>query len=150
MSIVSFTVVYPESKEGEYGSKEDPSPYVNLSNPKLDCIVDGDEVVIDKTLISVIVNYPLRDRFFLPLRTSNAKGFTRRELAKGISELYKWIYNVETNTSDVPEGRHSVYKLNRNRTDGYFGIWGHDIGDLDLHTVTYDASLDAYMLGIDS
>ena len=40
--------------------------------------------------------------------------------------------------------------VNRANTDGIHGIYGHDLGDLALHTVTYDIEAGKIYLGIDS
>ncbi|WP_300027237.1 hypothetical protein [uncultured Maribacter sp.] len=64
-------------------------------------------------------------------------GFTRKELAQKISIEYNRIYEEEedsANTKTTPlEKRQGL--INRNKTDGKYGIWGHDIDDLDLSAI---------------
>jgi len=44
-------------------------------------------------------------------------------------EDYQHIYKEEDAASNIPPGN-IPGMLNRNSTDGPYGIWGHDIGDL--------------------
>ena len=53
-------------------------------------------------------------------------GFTREALANAACLLYKEIYRLE----------------NAKKTKGLFGIWGHGIGDLVLHTIAVRAAKD--------
>lgn len=40
------------------------------------------------------------------------------------------IYKIEDDTIETKNKKQNVAMLNRCETDGEFGIWGHDIGDL--------------------
>lgn len=125
-------------------------PYVSIVDPPFNRIKNLKEYVIHKPNITLEVKYPLRDKFLFPLYSNDDSGFTREQLVKSICNLYKWIYQVEEKTSDVKTGQHPAFYFNRNQTYGYFGIWGHGIEDLDLHTIYYDSDRDVYTLGIDS
>lgn len=122
---------------------------ITMSNARLDLIKDAEEVVITKPCITVLVDYPLKDGFMFPLY-ANSDSFTRKDLVHKVLKLYEWIYKTESRTSNIKEGSHPYFDFNRNTTDGYFGIFGHSLDDLILHTVTYDATRDIYFLGIDS
>ena len=112
------------------GSKEEPSPYVSLADPPLSCILDGDYIVIYDTEIMVAVSYPLRKEFVFTVKAPDgAQGFSRCSLVQAISDLYKDIYD--------DDGR-------------YYGVWGHHLDDLELHTVLYDEERKVYTLLIDS
>ncbi len=148
---ITFQVDDPENKS------DGPSPYVNLADPEKDLkqVRNPEEVVLTATELLVILDYPLRQEFSFPIKASSPGGFTRAELARKIADLYKRIYEEEAQTSKtavIPlEQRKGL--VNRNKTDGKYGIWGHDLSDLDLHTIEVsrraDGTLLAY-LGIDS
>ena len=149
---VCFEVVHPESGAGEYGSKEDPSPYVHLANvtPAIDNMLAADEVVIPKKTIRLQVKYPLACPYIAPADPPDGhSGFTRAALAKTISSLYHWIYDEEERTSTIATST-VPGTLNRTKTAGRFGIWGHDLGDLALEAVWYNSKTDVYELYISS
>ena len=58
------------------------------------------------------------------------------DFIRAFCEGYQEIYNLERDSSKIKEGT-IPGMLNRNRTDGCFGIWGHDIDDLVLEDVTF-------------
>lgn len=62
-------------------------------------------------------------------------------------QLYRRIYDEETRsmTNLKPSGT----LLNRGFSNGKYGIWGHDLGDLDMHAV-YKGIDGVYGLLIDS
>jgi len=147
--VVEFKIDDPEWDE--------PSPYVSLENPESDIrnMRNPDEIVLAATQLTLVLNYPLSKEWEFPVKSQSPKGFSRAELARLISETYKAVYAEEERTSKVqvvpPDQRTGL--INRNKTDGKYGIWGHDLGDLVLHTVEAtkkaDGSMVAY-LGIDS
>lgn len=160
---ITFMIIDPEAKDGEWGSSLDPSPYVGLSEDKLTNAVgwmqDKFDVVIDKPKICVLFDYPLAKAhkiYLVPL--FGAKNFTRVGLAKAIAVKYQEIYAEEAKTSEesigerlTRQGQTNDWQMaNRAKTNGKWGIWGHDLSDLDLHTVTYNPEMDLYTLGIDS
>lgn len=148
--IITFKLINPLKKKGEYMSKEEPSNYINLDDPEeLEYIQDGDVIVIDKECITLIVDYPLKQKFYFPIRASVKEGFSRRDLVLQISNLYKWIYSWESKTTKIPVLPHPKFRYNRGVTDGYFGIWGHYLDDLGLHSIAYNKKKDVYILGID-
>lgn len=149
---IYFDKVDPAAKPGEYMSKEDPSPYFSLENGEetIKFMLNPDQVVIKKPIITLKIDYPLENPVLLPLQAPDPNvGFTRKQLALGISNIYKWMYDVEKRTTRLPI-QNIPGLLNRDNTNGYFGIWGHHLGDLDLHTVTFDRTNNIYILGIDS
>jgi hypothetical protein len=51
--------------------------------------------------------------------------------------LYHEIYKEEertANTKTIPLNKREGL-VNRNKTDGKYGVWGHDISDLDLSSI---------------
>lgn len=164
MTDINFSIVWEDAQSGEYGSPEDPSPYFGLSREKLSRSLNGlqnpDEKVIDKSYIRVLFDYPLETEHILTLVPPDGKEyFTRASLGKAIALKYQEIYDEEEKTTELPvetlaqrmakEGK-ECYLINRAETNGNWGIWGHALGDLDLHTVSYDNQQDYYTLGIDS
>ncbi len=79
----------------------------------------------------------------------NKDGFTRALLARLISDEYHNIYEIEEQTTDKSPALLSGW-LNRNETNGAYGIYGHMIEDLLLHTLWYDPSTRVVRLGVDS
>jgi hypothetical protein len=107
--------------------------------------LDPDEKVIDLTTIRIKYTYPLSNS--VTYRVSSRNGFTRKQLAKIIARRYQMIYDEEEATSDVAV-ENIPNMLNRCQTTGRFGIWGHCIDDLILHTAHIDG--DLITLGLDS
>ena len=114
------------------------SPYVSLSDPdsSIARLEGADDVVLACAAIMVLVEYPLRKEFEFPASTWET-GFTRGELVRAVSAIYQHIYEEEEKTTRVPiiPPEKRVGMANRNRTDGTFGIWGHDLTDLDLRAI---------------
>lgn len=134
-----------------------PSPYVSLFNPEPDIrnMRNRDEIVLTAIHLTLVLDYPLNREWEFPVDSKSLNGFTRVELARLISDTYKAVYAEEERTSKVPVVPldQRIGLINRNKTEGKYGIWGHDLGDLVLHTVEVirmpNGSLVAY-LGIDS
>jgi hypothetical protein len=148
---IAFQVDDPEN------GPDVPSPYVSLADPEKDLkrIRSPDEVVFTATELIVVLDYPLRKEFGFPISASSSKGFTRAELVRKIADLYKKVYEEEERTSKIAvipmEQRKRL--INRNETNGKYGIWGHDLDDLVLHTIEISRTADGTVraqLGIDS
>ena len=109
-------------------------PWVSISNYEVQqpLLIKPDELVIQSSKISILIDYPLKKPVMFEVVSDN--GFTRSELGKEISTLYKKIYSEEESTSSeriIPLSERKGI-INRNETNGKYGIWGHDIEDLDL------------------
>lgn len=148
---ITFQVDDPKNKS------EGPSPYVNLADPEKDLkqMRNAEEVVFKGTELIVILDYPLREEFSFSVRASSSAGFTRAELVRKVADLYKKVYEEEAQTSKIAviplDQRKGL--INRNETDGKYGIWGHDLSDLDLHTIEISRGASGAVLahlGIDS
>jgi hypothetical protein len=98
-------------------------------------LLHKDEVVINEPKITVIIDYPLTNEYTFDLESKN--GFTRWQLLKAISDNYYKLYAEEEKSATVKTipiaERKTMY--NRNRTNGKYGIWGHDIADLILDEI---------------
>lgn len=116
-------------KDGIIPSIRIDSPQVEIKN-----LIGRDEVVIKEKELTVIVDYPLSSNYKFELISK--KGFTRAQLINEISNRYYQLYDEEEKTATiktVPMQQRKI--LNRNQTNGKYGIWGHDIGDLVLDEI---------------
>ena len=123
------------------------SPYIHLEDPDEDIenLEQPNEIVTPKD-IRIRFRYPLSQEFVFEYHNTN-NGYTRRELAKLISDEYKRIYEEEEEDDGDPGMIPGMY--NRNSSHGRYGIWGHYLGDLLLHEVISEGG-GMYRLGIDS
>ena len=112
-------------------------PWASLQKAETDLVnlVDGDELVIRQTSIRIIIDYPLTNQYEFTLTSD--KGFTRTQLLSEISKHYYKIFDEEEESATIktipPDKR--TLMANRNETNGKYGIWGHDIADLDLSSI---------------
>jgi hypothetical protein len=113
-------------------------PWISIENPEseMDRLIDSNEIVIPYSEITIIIDYPLNKPTSFVL-TNSKNGFTKKELILEISKKYHEIFTVEETTATIktipPDKRKKI--MNRNETNGNYGIWGHDIGDLDLSSI---------------
>jgi len=112
-------------------------PWVKIADPKkqLDSLINGDEIVISSPKATLIIDYPLTHKAIFYIESPN--GFSRKQLILLISEKYHQIYKEEEDGATIktiPVDERGD-ELNRNKTNGKYGIWGHDITDLDLDSI---------------
>ncbi len=159
---VNFETPY----EDNYDEKGDinVSPYIPLCKGYGDDAFIGltnpDEVVIPESEIKIKFHYPLKTELISVFKADTEDGFTRKGLAKVVIKTYEEIYEAEEKTyTESSASRHTsmygeahpgVLLLNREETNGTYGIYGHDIEDLLLHRVSYNARAGYWTLGIDS
>lgn len=112
-----------------------------------------DEILNNKEIVlppekeyTLIIDYPLKNAAKFKVKTGK-KGLSRAKLVAAIIKYYKKIYQIEDSTSDILPGK-IPGMLNRNITNGMFGVWGHDIEDLVL--VDCMVSRGKIYLGVDS
>jgi hypothetical protein len=129
----------------EFGVKAEPEdakdfedgiiPWINIEKPEnqINRLIDADKVVITDSEVTLVIDYPLNKPTEFILKNSG-KGFTKKQLVLEISKKYHEIYEAEESsakTKTIPaEKREGL--INRNETNGKYGICCHDIGDLDL------------------
>ncbi|KAL8292779.1 hypothetical protein RQP46_001391 [Phenoliferia psychrophenolica] len=76
-------------------------------------------------------------------------GFSREEIIWAVVQMYRYVYAVEEETMPEEHGHeNSGMLLNRGRTGGK--IWGHDLGDLVLHTACWYPATSEIHVGLDS
>jgi hypothetical protein len=112
-------------------------PWVNINDPKkqLDSLLSADEIVLTSPKATLIIDYPLTQKAIFIIESPN--GFSRKQLILLISEKYHQIYKEEEDGATIktiPVDERGD-ELNRNKTNGKYGIWGHDITDLDLDSI---------------
>lgn len=119
-------------------------PWISLENPEseINQLINADEIIIKQTTINIIFDYPLNNPATFEFK--NEKGFNRIDLILLISKKYHEIYKEEENsakTKTIPLDKRTGI-INRNETDGKYGIWGHDLADLDLSGIEIHQSND--------
>jgi hypothetical protein len=107
---------------------------IRIDSPgkELPALIGRNETVVASTKAIIIIDYPLNNEYSFELYSKT--GFTREQLIIAISEQYYKLYEEEeltARTKTVPIAKRTKM-YNRNQTDGKYGIWGHDIGDLVL------------------
>lgn len=119
-------------------------PWISLQNPELEInqLINANEIVIKQSTINIIFDYPLNKPANFEFK--NEKGFNRKDLILLVSKKYHEIYNEEeksAKTKTIPIDKR-IGIINRNETDGKYGIWGHDLSDLDLSGIEIHQSTD--------
>lgn len=112
-------------------------------------IIDKDELYIDKPTIRILIEYPLEKSVVFECKAKNGQNFTRGDFAEAVRTIYKRVYDEENSTTNIEPG-FIPNMLNRNTTNGKYGIWGHVIEDLILELVYYSAAADLYILSMGS
>jgi hypothetical protein len=147
---ITFCLIDPEVKPGEYMSAQNPSPYFRLGKPELSLsyLQAKDSIVIpNQPKIRVLFSYPMRNPCVRELKTSDDKPhWTRGALAYALAREYKKIYDEESLTSTIPEGPHERLVYNRNETNGTHGLCHHFLHQLCLTSVAYDAKHEYFVL----
>jgi len=123
-------------------------PWASIGKPEKDfpTLIDRDIIVIDENKITIIIDYPLTHEYRFDMVSNN--GFTRVQLLKEISKQYYNIYDEEEKSATIktvpPKDRTTTY--NRNQTNGKYGIWGHDISDMDLEEISVFKTPDGQLV----
>ncbi len=112
-------------------------PWIDIEYPEKEIknLLDKDKVVIEDSVVTIIIDYPLNIAYRGELKSKN--GFTKQQLIRLISAHYHKIYEEEELTASIKtvpiKKRTKMY--NRNQTNGKYGIWGHDLADLVLDEI---------------
>lgn len=72
------------------------------------------------------IEYPLTNPFHFNETHDNGLGWTEVEFADAVRRAYTQVYESEPDPGHIPG------MLNRGKSEGAYGIWGHDLGDLYL------------------
>jgi len=120
----------PYEQDPQYG-KVAPS----IARPQYDQLIDATRVVLRANRATLVIDYPLRRPARFEILPDDADGaFTVRGLVRAVAERYAQVYAEEDKTASKPAGRMPGL-LNRNETDGKYGISMHVIGDLVLEGI---------------
>jgi hypothetical protein len=98
-----------------------------------------DEIVIPFSRATLVIDFPLTHPAHIGITAGLPQGFTRGELVQLICEEYAHVYAAEagTATNTEPKVEDRGAHRERNRTDGAYGIWGHDLDDLVLSSARW-------------
>ena len=92
-----------------------------------------DEIVIPFAKATLAIDFPLTHPAHVAIESGLPQGFTRGELVRIVCEEYAAVYAAEEGTANIePNIEERGARRERNRTDGAYGIWGHDLDDLVL------------------
>ena len=103
-----------------------------------------DEIVIPFENAVLVIDYPLSTPASMVIAAPIAYGFTRAALIQAICDEYAHVYDAEEGTAatkTIPIEERGALR-NRNRTDGAYGIWGHDLQDLVLTALRWTREAD--------
>ena len=125
--------------------------YVNNGmedNSYYDKPLNNKEVVLPPNKEYILkIDYPLSTPAKFKV-SSGKNGITRGKLVALIRKYYQKVYEIEDSSTKI-KPKMIPNMLNRDFTDGKFGIWGHVIGDLVL--VDAEISKEGVItLGVDS
>lgn len=116
---------------------------VDLFDMVDDDVFQTRNVMFEKEIIGELyLSYP-----FSVVIKDEIKFSSLHELISEIRRVYHAAYSLENGTSikkamPMYEEDPNSPLINRNRTDGVIGIWGHDIGDLVIESITlYEGNL---------
>jgi hypothetical protein len=129
-------------------------PWASIKDAQQDAkiLIDADTVIIAANSATLTIDYPIKAPVSFKIESEN--GFTKAELLQKIGQTYQEVYATEETTSTVKTVPLAQRKglINRNETDGKYGICCHDIDDLDLShaTITCKNGNCTIELGVES
>jgi len=105
-----------------------------------DILIDAEDRVINENTIKICFSYPFNDKYIIEFKSSEHEGgFKRKDLVEIIINQYYKMYKEEEMTTKIQVSsmgeRIEMGMLNRNATNGKYGIYGHDIDDLSLDSM---------------
>jgi len=108
------------------------------------------ETVIFNTKYTMEISYPLTHPATFTF--NSARGFSRLDVINNIVESYHAVYKKEEasmNTVIEPINKRTGL-VNRQSSNGAYGIWGHDIDDLVIEGMQYDPNTHVLTMFIGS
>ena len=112
---------------------------------------DGDEVVIPGGVdyIDIFFEYPLSAPVVFTISVPK-EGLTRQQVCFEVCERYRAIYFLEENFGKGKDPGLIEGMLNRKQSSGLFGIWGHCLEDLVIHSLSWNETQGYYMIDTSS
>jgi len=89
---------------------------------------NADEHLTSSEKIFILFNYPINNP--VEFEFTHEGGFTVQDFVNSVLEGYTKIYSAEKDPGRAGN------LCNRGESEGPYGIWGHDLGDLYLEIVT--------------
>lgn len=86
-----------------------------------------------KIPIYAIIKYPVQNRGLFKITFDDMIPYTYASLWYAHAAAYRMMYRLEEMFVDRQIGTVSPVMMNREATEGPFGIWGHRIGNLDYN-----------------
>lgn len=84
----------------------------------------------------IIIKYPLSNKAEITISGVKTMNDLLSDIVKGYQEVYRMEEeSTEKEASRMCDEIPGCPLINRGRTNGMFGIWGHFIDDLAIHTV---------------
>lgn len=154
ISIISFELKANQEQKKNFENGFIPWVSIQDYQKEIDQLHNADEIVIPENEATLIIDYPVNNPTSFTLKTTE-KGFSRKVLISEINKKYLELYEEEEKTAKtktIPKEQRKGL-INRNQTDGKYGIWGHDLGDLVLSSVEVykdKAGKITIVLGIES
>ncbi|MEO7306306.1 MAG: hypothetical protein ABIR78_06920 [Ferruginibacter sp.] len=113
-------------------------PWINMeeTNKEIIRLIDPDKIVLPYPSVTLIIDYPLNTPAMVALSTI-PQGFTFKQIILEISKKYHELYALEESTATTKTVPMSKRKglINRNETNGKFGVCCHDLADLVLSSI---------------
>ena len=109
--------------------------------------IDPKEVILPKGKYELKIDYPLSNPYETMILCKDP-GITRRMMINLIVGCYREIYKTEDSSATIDPNQENGMLLNRVKTNGQYGIWGHVIEDLSLHRLYVNGN--KLTLGVDS
>ncbi len=119
---------------------------VRLSDPEgaVARLRSPEEIVIPHEHAILVISFPLTTPASIAITAGFPVGFSREELLRAACEEYANVYEAEeatASTKTVPREERTTNR-GRNRTDGVYGIFGHDLEDLVLTSMRWRTEID--------
>lgn len=83
----------------------------------------------------IIIRYPLRNKAEITISGVKTMNDLLSDIVKGYQEVYRMEESTGEEASRMCDEIPGCSLINRGKTNGMFGIWGHFIDDLAIHTV---------------
>ena len=135
----NFTTEIPIEIRNQKGFENEIMPWVPIKNPEkfIADLIDKDKIVVKQNDAVLVIDYPLENPIEIEIKSEDSNGFKKSELIEIISREYKRIYQEEEDSAQIKTIPKNERKgvINRNKTNGKYGIWGHDIDDLVLSAI---------------
>jgi hypothetical protein len=90
-------------------------------------MTDENKIIEKSNIIKFKITYPLTNHASFELTHEDGSSWTLKQFIEAVISSYKKIYEEEGE-----DPGHISGMLNRKKSHGKYGIWGHDIGDLVL------------------